>query len=424
MKHFLVWLAAIGIGIIDAVLLSLFEFVGVEVTAWLWNDLLHTDVYRWLVIPVAIVLGLGLTLVIKLLKDKRVVPVEADILDEMKNAPVKLSEIGTILAIGATSLLAGASLGPEAALMAASAGIGAFVAVRLKLNSAKQALVLASVGALLVAFVGSPLLVLVPLLILFQGVKKQKTPIKGILKPSAIIIVAGLTSFLTNDVINFLTGKAGGYGTVPTLPHFAAHDFAMALILGFVAGGIAAYLTWLMKRYNEAAIWLYARHIPAKDWLIGGIFSAILGILYFIGGQTVQFSGNIGSHLLIQNAAQFSLSALVLLLVSKLLATAWSKGTGYRGGLVFPSIYMGIALGLIVGQLFPGLGGLGAILGAVAGMLTAVVGSPIMAGIFLIAFLPPKVEMWAVAICAITGTICFSLVSKRIRDGSNRTARS
>jgi C4-dicarboxylate transporter len=72
---------------------------------------------------------------------------------------------------------------------------------------------------------------------------------------------------------------------------------------------------------------------------------------------------------------------------------------------------MGIAMGLLFTQLFPDFGGTGAIIGAISGMMTAVVGSAAIAGIFLIAALP--VNLWPLGICAIIGTTIFTFFIKR-----------
>jgi len=288
MKNYIIWLVAIGIGIVDAILLFVFEFVGVDVTDWLWNDVLHTDTNRNLVIPVAIVLGLIFTLVIKLFGAKQVVRADTDLLDEMSSAEGTLSSIGITLTIGAASLLAGASLGPEAALMAASAGIGAYAGSKLKAGSNKQVFILASVGALLVAFIGSMLMVIIPLLLLIQGAKKQKLPLKTLTKPALVVLVAGFLSFITISIINNLTGKSGGDGVFPTLPAFAPHDLIIALLLGFVAGALALCLNWLIKQFSRFAMLLDKQQLPAKDWILSIIFSVVLGGLYLVGGESIE----------------------------------------------------------------------------------------------------------------------------------------
>lgn len=413
LKKPIIWPIAIGIGVVDALLLFVFELVGIDLTAWLWNDVLHTDVYRWLVIPVAVVLGLGFTAVIRLVGDRRVVDTDSNLMAELDESPGTLRSIGAILAVGAASLLAGASLGPEAPLMAASMGIGAYAASGLKVDSAKTTLALASVGALLVAFVGSGILMLLPILLVVQGARKRGDSPRSMVRPVLVIVVAGLASLGIIEVLHGLAGKHSGAAVVPQLPSFAVHDLAVALLLGFVTAALAKLLDWLVRAFSAMSQRLDALRFPAKDWVLGAGFALVLGVIYLAGGQSLQFSGSIGVGLLVDDGvAAFGIAQLALLAVGKLVATAWSKGTGYRGGLVFPAIYSGVALGLMTSLILPQWGGAGAILGAIAGILTAVLGSPVLAGIFLVSLVPfhwdlATLGIYAVALSAVLGTLLF-----------------
>lgn len=403
-------LAAIIIGAVNAALLLVFEFVGVELTSWLWNDILHTNQYRWLVVPVAMVLGIILSIVFVRLHEKRFADPTADLLTEFNEAPSSVRAIGVILIIGAVSLLAGASLGPEASLTAASTGIGALAATRGKLSATKRLLIVASVGALLVAFFDSMVVTLVPLLLVVQTSRQSKTRLSA--QSIIVILLAGLSSFGTLTALNYLTGKTGGYGSPLTLPAFTARDFIVAAGIGFVASAFAAALSWLIVKSWSAARHLEASRLPGGQWTLGGLIGLVLGLLYLVGGQTVQFSGSIGANLLLQDGAHYGTAALAGLAVVKLFTTAWSKGTGYRGGLVFPSVYAGVALGLFVSQLLGGISETGAIVGGIAGMMIAAINNPIMGGIFVMALLPPSV--WPIALCALVGTLVFALIRRRL----------
>ena len=131
-----------------------------------------------------------------------------------------------------------------------------------------------------------------------------------------------------------------------------------------------------------------------------------------MGVQSVQFSGSVGSKLLLEQAATVGVGALVGLLVVKLLVTAWSLATGYRGGLVFPSIYMGIAIALLLYH-FSGANDPGILIGAVAGVFGALTG-PVAALIFIMSVLPPRGEIWLVAIFGILGAWLAQRVLRRL----------
>jgi len=388
MRRLNVWLVALGIGVVNALLLRVFELAVNDGTNELWNRLFRSDSHRWVVVPLAVGLSLLYSLIIRSLGQQRVIKPETDLLAEMSDAPSKLSAIGVILLIGLVSLLAGASLGPEASLLAASAAIGGWAAAKAKTDLQRQLLILASVGALLVAFLGSFMMVLVPLLLLLQ--QKKFKPL-----PAALMFVAAGAAYGT---IWLVDRAHPGFGTAPPLPALSAHDFIVAPFVGAVAAFVAAGLNQAISRLTP--------HIERLDqhiaWpLAAAAFGLALGGLYLLGGQSIEFSGNVGSKQLISDHAQSGAAVLIGLLTAKLLATAWSKITGYRGGLVFPSIYLGVALGLLVGSLAGSWGGAGAMIGGIAGTLSAVTGSSVVAAVFVLAVLP--VALLPVALVAIAG---------------------
>jgi H+/Cl- antiporter ClcA len=154
--------------------------------------------------------------------------------------------------------------------------------------------------------------------------------------------------------------------------------------------------------------------------LSAGLFGLVLGGLYLAAGQSIEFSGNTGSALLVEHTPHYTAAALFGLIIAKLLASTWSKSTGYRGGLVFPSIYIGVALGLLLGSLLHGWGGAGAQVGGVAGMLSAVTGSVVVSAVFVLAVVP--VALMPIAIIAIIGSAGCNWLLRHAHRRSNMTA--
>ncbi len=408
-------LLAIVIGALNAVVLYVFEFVGIEGTAWLWNDILQTDTYRWLVIPVAIALGLLLTATFKLVRMQRIVETDGDLMEELNHAPSTLKAIGAVLLVGAMSLLAGASLGPEASLMAFSAGVGTLLAARsTALKGQKQILVFTSLSGLLVAFFHSAILIVAPLLMLYKAQQKinRGLPVFGLVA----ITLAGLSSYVAIEVIRQL----GGSHTSPMLsqlPNYQWQDFFIALLVGLVVAFVALGLRHAIHHFSRISLKIIQHRHRSIDWIFAAIAGLVLGIIYLIGGTSVQFSGSIGSHELLAQSAQLSVGALIVMGMMKLLATAWSSSTGYRGGLVFPSIYIGLVIGLVLGQLLPEYAGAGMLVGAVAGIITAVIGSPVLASIFLVAVIP--LASWPVALFAVLGVLVFGFIRRAVLTNKN-----
>ncbi len=395
-KLYLLLLAAI-IGVADALILKGFEFIVTDGSLYLWNDIFKTDVYRWGVIPLAIALSVVFGFVLRGTKQNRLVkPKLNSVEEESSPEPPTLKSLGTILIVGIVSLLAGASLGPEASLVALCGGLGTWVALRINADEAAPLLMLASIGGLLVAFINSFFLVLMPLLMLW---KKKQLKVPTVLP----VVLASLTSFLTLWLID---PNANTFGQL-TWPRFPIDEFALALALGFATAGLG----WLLKKFITR-IHKQAQKINKKLpwWVVAGLFGSVIGVLYFIGGPTIQFSGSAGSQMLLSQQSTYTLTILVVIFATKLLATGWSLATGYRGGLVFPSIFIGITIAMIAEQL-TGISNAGVLIGSVAGVFAAMTG-PAMGFIFIAAILP--FSMIFVALAGIIGATAGNKVLSKL----------
>lgn len=375
--------AALIIGALNAVIFKLFELAVNDGTDYVWHTLFKSDIHRWLVVPLAIVSSVGLSLLYRLLHKKRVTEPHLNPLDsEGETTPVKVTSLAHVAAIGIASLIAGASLGPEASLVMLSTGLAVWLTQKTKLTQAGQLLTLSSVGALLVAFCGSPIPVLMPLLLLQQ--KKRLTP-----RAALAVVLAGAAAFGTLWLMDHSTA---GYGSIPARPHASMFDVLLALGVGVCA----SVLGWLLKRVVLILAQFTKRLDNSLHWAASGtIFGLVLGALYFVAGEPIQFSGSQGSVLLLHHAPAYGLWALLGLIAAKLLATAWSLASGYQGGMVFPSIFIGVAVALIAGNL-SGSTNPCVLVGSVAGIFGALTG-PAVAFIFMIAILPIKLAFAAAA---------------------------
>lgn len=370
-------LASIFIGAVVSFLYLVFEWVVNNGTNWLWNDLVVSDTYRWRVIPLAIIMSIILSAVVLFFKKNRLQKTSTNLLDELNDIkPTKISDILVILVIGALSLIAGASLGPEASLVAACLGVTAWLSGKMKILKEPTAFVfgIASIGALLAAFFNSLLPVVIPILILKQ---KGKLDLNGLL----ISVFAGVSAW---GIVRVIKNEA--YIELPVSGTFSITNTALAFLLGFVSILLAIIIKWLIHLLHKPV----SQTIKKIHWLISaGLIGLLLGVLYFIGGQTVQFSGSEGLVLLEENILTYSALALLGLVVVKIFATVWSTITGYRGGLVFPSIFMGISLSLAFSTIF-GLSGsneTGVVIGSVTGILMAMV-NPIVGVVLAFALFP------------------------------------
>ena len=408
-------LAAISlvIGAADGLVFLGFEWVVNHGSDWIWNDLVGSDQARWRVVPLALVLSISFTALLRLVGQARWVAPHLDPLgaaespDEEAAAPA-LRALGVILLVGAGSLLAGASLGPEAPLVGFSAGLGAWVAARATPGPAGRLLVLSSAGALLVAFFGSLACLAIPLLILFQ--RTRRLPLAAVVS----VVIAGVAAW---GMLWLIQGSANGFGQIPPAT-VQARDYLAALVLSVVAVGIGGLLrrfvielSAVTKRIDAAANW----------WVAAALFGLVVGLLYLLGGETVQFSGSEGSVLLIGRADEYSALALAGIALVKLLVTGWSLGAGYRGGLVFPSVFAAIAVSLFAAAAVPAVAGPGIMLGAIVGLLVEMT-APVLGIVVLFALVPLKLV--PLGLVAAAGAMGGRALLDRLGAGAQGRARA
>src|SRR5215831_37150 len=150
-----------------------------------------------------------------------------------------------------------------------------------------------------------------------------------------------------------------GLGTfslaIPNLPHFARPDlaeFGWAIVIGIAAAVIGPAIAWLGRYLHP-----YAEKRTLIVLPLAGAAVAVLTIIYTeVTGKPssdVLFSGQDDMGPLIQHAASYSVGALLLLLVCKGLAYGVSLSS-FRGGPIFPALFIGTAGGIAMSHL-PGL---------------------------------------------------------------------
>lgn len=373
------------IGFINSIIFVIFEFIVNEGTEFIWTQIFNTNLYRITVIPIAILLGILYSVTIKQFKQKQIGNPEINLFETQKTRPVKILDLVTVFVIGAVSLLAGASLGPEASLSAIALGLGAFFGLNfIKNKNIAMLLSFASLGALLVAFFGSLIPILVPILVIYKKQKKLE------LLPFLVVIITGVSAYGTLVLIK---DSATGYGTIPVSSTINLTDIFYAFLLGLLGTSVSYLLKWLITKFTVVTVKINKQ----MSWIAtGAIVGGILGAIYLIGGPDVQFSGKEGTTMLLESAPSLTILSLVIMIFAKLLATSWSLASGYRGGLVFPTIFMGVAISLIFELIHPALAGSGIMIGSIIGIMSMLL-TPLIGFILVMSMVPLKLVVVAIA---------------------------
>jgi H+/Cl- antiporter ClcA len=268
------------------------------------------------------------------------------------SATPALTALPGILLAALATLAFGAVLGPEAPLLALGGGLAAG-SVRL-LKPGLPAQTYAVVGATgsfaaVSSLLGSPL----PGAFLLMEAAGLGGPMLG------PVLVPGLLASGIGSLIFVGMGSWTGLGTyslrLPHVPKAAdptAAEFGWALLIGLAAALVAAGVRWLALRLREH---VETRRLPLTVLL--GLVVAGLAIAYAEGSgksaTEVLYSGQSAMGPLLSDAATYSAGTLVLLVVCKGLAYSASL-SAFRGGPIFPSLFVGAAGGVLLSHL-PGL---------------------------------------------------------------------
>ncbi len=329
--------------------LKLIDYLQGEVFTHLPSGLGFHGTPRWWPIPALAVGGLLVGLTIRYLPGKGGHSPAAGF--KAHGAPSRAQLPGIFFAALAT-LSFGVVLGPEAPLIALGSGL-ALLAVRLAKRDmpANASAVVAASGsfAAISALLGSPILGA----FLLMEASGLGGPMLG------LVLVPGLLAAGIGTLIFIGLDAWTGFGTfslaIPGLPHFSRPDiaeFGWALGIGAAAAVVGAGIRWLA---------LFLRpHVERRMVLatpVAGVIIAGLAIAYAEGtgknSSEVLFSGQSALGPLIAHAADYSVAALMLLLACKGLAYSVSL-SGFRGGPVFPAMFLGAAGGIAMSHL-PGL---------------------------------------------------------------------
>jgi H+/Cl- antiporter ClcA len=351
------------IGVPAALVAALFLALVHDLEHWLWDSLPsslgHSAPPWWLVIglPVA---GACVVIAARLLfpGDGGHPPLEGI---GGGAVPVRFAPGIALAALGTLSF--GAVLGPEAPLIALGSIVGMTVTLFVRLGGREENVV-ATAGSFsaISALFGGPI---VGGMMLVEGGLPLGAALLPVLLPGFVAAALGYVIF-----IGF-----GGWGglqsqslAVPNLPLYQGthvYDLLVGVAVGIATAGVIA----LVRRAagDVARDGLARLGLPALLLLGGLAVGLIAQVADWLGAdsQDVLFSGQSGVPAL---AAADSTKIVLILLVAKALGYAVSLGCGFRGGPVFPAIFLGIALADFAHVWFGVSPTLAVAVGAAAGM--------------------------------------------------------
>ncbi|EEZ8920032.1 ion channel protein [Escherichia coli] len=252
-------------------------------------------------------------------------------------APVPPSALPGLIVALILGLAGGVSLGPEHPIMTVNIALAVAIGARLlpRVNRMEWT-ILASAGTIGALF-GTP----VAAALIFSQTLNGSSEVPLWDRLFAPLMAAAAGALTTGLFFH---------------PHFSlpiAHygqmemtDILSGAIVAAIAIAAGMVAVWCLPR-------LHAMMNQMKNpVLVLGIGGFILGILGVIGGPVSLFKGLDEMQQMVANQA-FSTSDYFLLAVIKLAALVVAAASGFRGGRIFPAVFVGVALGLMLHEHVP-----------------------------------------------------------------------
>jgi H+/Cl- antiporter ClcA len=230
-------------------------------------------------------------------------------------------------------------------------------------------------------------------------------------------IVAGLTSGATGWVVY---ATLGGQQISPIFSFPASTvrpiDLAIAVVLG-LAGCVAGLVYGAVLLKTRVAL----RPLRARPWAAAVAGGAVIAVASVVS-PFLLFSGQEQVSELMAEAAGLGALALVGLGVAKLALNVWTLSTAYFGGPIFPAIFAGACFGLAINLVVPAIPQDVAVVGMIAGLVTAAAVAPLSVTVFLALIVDPSLTS-VIAISAVAAFILRQLVAPTL-PGIYRATRA
>ncbi|MFC7493790.1 MULTISPECIES: ion channel protein [unclassified Nocardioides] len=256
---------------------------------------------------------------------------------ELVESPIPLRALPGLALALVLMLAGGVSLGPENPIMLVNASLVVLIGMRLLPRVASPAWMGMSIAGTIGAMFGTP--VAAALLLTEAQAGDPRIPLWNRLFAPLVAAAAGSATMLTLSDMDFRID-------VPAHDGFEWGDVAWAVgvalltaLLGLAASYVITPLHRLFQRLTNPVLML----------TVGGF---VLGWLGVLGGPETLFKGLDEMKTVSNDITDYSNGELVLMTVVKLVALLVAAAAGFRGGRIFPAVFIGVVAGWAVVGIF------------------------------------------------------------------------
>ncbi|MGG8276698.1 ion channel protein [Klebsiella sp. 141198] len=324
---------AIIIGIASSLVLIVAMKIAAILQSILWSDLpahvgIAADSPLW-IIAILTLTGIVVGLVVRF-SPGHGGPDPAT--ESLIGAPIATSALPGLLAALILGLAGGVSLGPEHPIMVVNIALAVALGSRLfpRVSSLDWTILAASgtIGALF----GTP----VAAALIFSQTLNSSSDVPLWDRLFAPLLAAAAGALTTGIFFhpNFTL-------PIPHYPHLRIVDIISGAIVTLIAIAVGMVAVWCLPRLHALV------HRLKNPVLMLGIGGFLLGILGVIGGHITLFKG-LDEMQQLASSQTLGAGDFLLIAVVKLAALVLAAACGFRGGRIFPAVFVGVSLGLML----------------------------------------------------------------------------
>ncbi|MGW5000369.1 ion channel protein [Streptomyces hydrogenans] len=271
--------------------------------------------------------------------------------------PMAPGVVPGLLIASTLALAGGVSLGPEQPTIASAIALAAWLGLRALPGVPGAFWVTLATAGTFGALFGTPVAAALVLSEALVGRPGQGSLWDRLFAPLVAAGAGAMTTQLLSDP-SFAMG-------LPPLTDPGWEDLLAALVVATLGALFGLLGCWAFPYLHRAFGRL--RH-PMVMLPAGGL---LLGLLGALGGHLTLFKGLQETKELVGSIGEYSSGELAKLAVVKLAALLIAAACGFRGGRVFPAVFIGAAFGLVAQALVPEIHPAVAVSSAVLGVLLA-----------------------------------------------------
>ncbi|HBS6039498.1 ion channel protein [Klebsiella aerogenes] len=324
---------AILIGIASSLVLIVAMKIAAILQSILWSDLpahvgIAADSPLW-IIAILTLTGIAVGLVVRF-SPGHGGPDPAT--ESLIGAPIATNALPGLLAALILGLAGGVSLGPEHPIMVVNIALAVALGSRLfpRVSSLDWTILAASgtIGALF----GTP----VAAALIFSQTLNSSSDVPLWDRLFAPLLAAAAGALTTGIFFhpNFTL-------PIPHYPHLRIVDIISGAIVTLIAIAVGMVAVWCLPRLHALI------HRLKNPVLMLGIGGFLLGILGVLGGHITLFKG-LDEMQQLASSQTLGAGDFLLIAVVKLAALVLASACGFRGGRIFPAVFVGVSLGLML----------------------------------------------------------------------------